>query len=61
MNEALGKQWDTDPVFCVSRLSPLFSLTPVPPFPAPQPPFAGKSSFLAESLVHSSEGAPILA
>jgi len=32
-----------------------------PPFPAPQPPFAGETSILAESLVHSFEGAPILA
>jgi hypothetical protein len=32
-----------------------------PPFPAPQAPLAGKSPFLAESLMHNSEGAPILA
>lgn len=32
-----------------------------PPLPAPQAPFAGKTSFLAESLMHTSEGAPILA
>jgi len=29
--------------------------------PSPQPPFAGKSSWLAESLMHSSGGDPILA
>ena len=32
-----------------------------PPLPAPEPPFAGKTSFFAESLMHTSEGAPILA
>jgi len=32
-----------------------------PPFPAPRPPFAGKTCFLAESLMRSSEGATTLA
>jgi hypothetical protein len=36
-------------------------ISPRPPFPAPRPPFAGKTAILAESLMHTFEGAPILA
>lgn len=53
MNEAPAKPLATEYTIPV--------LDFVPPFPARRPPFAGKTSILAESLMRSLEGAPILA
>ena len=52
MNEVLEKQSAS---CCTTSVREFGS-----PFPSPQGPFAGKSSILAESLMHTFEGAPIL-
>lgn len=53
MNEAPERRPGTDRAILVLDFTLLF--------PALQPPFAGKTSFLAESLVHSSAWTPTLA
>src|SRR6266849_6092080 len=49
MNEAQGKQSATECTISVLEFAA--------PLPSPRPPFAGKSSLLAKSLMHCSRGA----